>query len=363
MKHHNLFDLPRLWLLLAVAALGAPLASHAGTIAANPGNYRNLLDTLQPGDTLALASGTYTDGLPITGMNGTAAAPIVIAGPSDQSAVFEANSCCNTVQLDTSSYIEVRNLTLDGQHLDGPFGVDSRGPCHHITIEGLRIINHGPDQATIGISTKGSAWNWIIRRNVILAAGTGMYLGNSDGAFPFVGGIIEYNFIQDTTGYNIEIKQQNPRPTNVGLPTSDSRTIIRHNVLVKSNNASGGDLARPNLLVGHFPLSGAGMNDLYEIYGNFLYDNPSEALFQGEGNIALHDNVLVNHRGAAINVQPHNDLPRNVTIYHNTVVASDSAIFQSKPFREDASGFGVASNRDEPGFEAGDSVPIFKGWL
>jgi len=43
--------------------------------------------------------------------------------------------------------------------------------------------------------------------------------------------------------------------------------------------------------------------------------------------------------------------------------ASDSAIFQSKPFREDASGFGVASNRDEPGFEAGDSVPIFKGWL
>ena len=53
-------------------------------------------------------------------------------------------------------------------------------------------------------------------------------------------------------------------------------------------------MARPSLLVGHFPLTGAGRNDVYEIYGNFFWQNPTEALFQGEGNIALYDNVFVN---------------------------------------------------------------------
>jgi hypothetical protein len=35
------------------------------------------------------------------------------------------------------------------------------------------------------------------------------------------------------------------------------------------------------LLVGGFPEEGAGSNDLYQIYGNLLIDNPREALFQG----------------------------------------------------------------------------------
>jgi hypothetical protein len=38
-------------------------------------------------------------------------------------------------------------------------------------------------------------WGRIIRRNVIDGAGTGIYLGNSDGSAPFVAGIIENNLI------------------------------------------------------------------------------------------------------------------------------------------------------------------------
>ena len=37
---------------------------------------------------------------------------------------------------------------------------------------------------------------------------------------------------------------------------------------------------RPNLLVDGFPDTGAGSSDLYEIYGNFFYHNPREALLQ-----------------------------------------------------------------------------------
>jgi hypothetical protein len=311
----------------ALLALVTPALASAAVINANPSNYRAALGSLTPGDTLVLAPGTYTQGLPIGGLSGTAAQPIVIAGAADQSSIVVARDCCNTVQLDNgAAYVEIRNLTLDGLNIDGPFGVDARGNTHHITLERLRIINHGAQQQVVGISTKGTAWNWIIRRNTIIAAGTGIYLGNSDGSAPFVAGIIENNLIVDTLGYNMQVKHQLPRPTGIGLPTGDSHTIIRHNVFSKRNNALTGGSARPNLLVGHFPLSGTGSGDRYEIYGNFFYENPTEALFQGEGNIALHDNLFVNASGSAINIQPHLATPRDVVVYHNTVVASGNGI-------------------------------------
>jgi hypothetical protein len=311
---------------LVVALLSVPSIVRAAVINADPSNYRNALTSLSAGDTLSLAPGTYLNGLPISNKGGTAAQPIEIAGPDDQSAVFKANDCCNTVQLENASHIVVRNLTLDGAGTNGAFGVDARGTTNDITIENLKIINYDGDQQVVGISTKGPAWNWVIRRNTIIGAGTGMYFGNSDGTSPFVNGLIEHNLVVDTIGYNMQIKHQLPRPTNVGLPTGDSRTIIRHNVFSKQNNAATGALARPNVLVGHFPLSGSGSNDRYEIYGNFFYQNPVDALFQGEGNIVLHDNVFVNASGSAVNITSHNDKPRNVTVYHNTVVATGNGI-------------------------------------
>ncbi|HVZ35731.1 MAG TPA: hypothetical protein VG963_25065, partial [Polyangiaceae bacterium] len=128
-----------------------------------------------------------------------------------------------------------------------------------------------------------------------------------------------------------QIKHQLPRPTGIGLPTGDSRTIIRYNVFSKRTTTVGSDGGQPNLLVGHFPLSGAGMNDLYEIYGNFFYQNPVEALFQGEGNVSLHDNLFVNSAGDAVRFQAHHDKPRAVTVYHNTVVASAGGLIIRDP--------------------------------
>ncbi len=309
-------------------ALGCATASnaYATTYNGTPANYLTLLGGLVPGDTLQLASGTYNGGLPIGNLSGTQAQPIVIAGPTDQSAVFTANNCCNTVQFSSASYVRVANLTLDGGHLDGPFGVDSSGTTHDITIENLKIVNYDGSQQTDGISTKAAAWNWIIRHNTIIGAGTGIYLGNSDGSDPFVAGLIEDNVILDCIGYDMEIKFQLARPTGVGLPTGDSRTIIRNNVFAKRSSTVGSDGARPNLLVGAFPPSGAGVNDLYEIYGNFFYQNPTEALFQGEGNVALYDNLFVNSAGDAVNFQYNDGKPRNVTVFHNTLVATGNGI-------------------------------------
>ena len=125
----------------------------------------------------------------------------------------------------------------------------------------------------------------------------------------------------------MQIKHQNLRPNLPGIPTGDSMTIIRHNVFSKAGNAATGADARPNLLVGHWPLSGIGVDDVYLIYSNFFYRNPTaESLFQGEGNIALYQNLFVSDDGDAVAIQPHNDVPRMVRIFNNTVLAGGSGI-------------------------------------
>ncbi|HDK02628.1 MAG TPA: hypothetical protein ENG84_02085 [Gammaproteobacteria bacterium] len=315
-------------LYLLIAALTAvPGILRAQVFHGTPSDYRSLIVGLAPGDTLSLAAGTYRSGLPIIDLHGVPGRAIVVTGPARGApAIFPGRPCCNTVQIKDSSYVEIRDLKLDGRDIPGIDGVNGRGVTHHITIEGLTIVGHGGDQQDVGISTKGPAWDWVIRGNTIVGAGTGMYLGNSPGDDPFVRGIIEYNLMVDTIGYNLQIKQQNPRPTGIGMPPDGGRTIIRYNVFTKAHGASSGAMARPNLLVGHFPLTGAGRNDVYEIYGNFFWQNPTEALFQGEGNIALYDNVFVNDFGDAVNIQPQHGVPRMVRVFDNTVVARDSGI-------------------------------------
>lgn len=278
-----------------------------------------------------LAPGSYDDpndvpGLPLFDLNGTATAPITITGPeSGPKPVLLGRSTHNTVRFSNSSYVVVRNLEIDGRNLGGD-GVNAQGTSHHITLENLTIRGVGSDQQIVGISTKSPAWNWIIRGNTIIGAGTGMYLGNSDGTSPFVAGLIERNVIRDTIGYNLQIKHQVPWPNIPGIPTGKTSTIIRNNVFTKGSNSSTGSLARPNLLVGDVPPTGPGSTNGYEIYGNFFYQNQTEALFQGEGNVAFYGNLLVNDSGSAVNIQRHNGSVRTIRVFGNTVVASGTGI-------------------------------------
>lgn len=298
---------------------------------AGPATYLKMLSRLQPGDTLILQPGTYdkprqVPGLAFKNMHGTAQRPITVRGPEyGPKPILLGRSTHNTIRFINASYIILRNIVVNGRNLGGD-GVNAQGISHNITLDNLEIYGVGTNQQVVGISTKASAWNWHIKNCTIVHAGTGIYLGNSDGEHPFVGGIIEHNLIKDSIGYNLQIKHQNKRPEAIGLPTAASTTIIRHNVFTKSANSAIGPLARPNLLVGHFPTQGAGMHDHYEIYGNFFYHNPSEALFQGEGNIAFYNNLLVNQFGPGVHIQPHNDSPRDVDIFHNTIVAKTNGI-------------------------------------
>jgi hypothetical protein len=324
----------------AVASYGLLLwgaRGHAADVQAGPSDYRSKVSALQAGDTLHLAAGVYADLLSVSGRHGRADAWITITGPeSGAPAVFEADPgpCCNTIEISDSSYVVLRNLTIDGKKVGGAFGINaSRGPVHHITVEGCTFSNHDAGQQTVAISTKVTTWNWIIRKNRIVGAGTGLYLGNSNGSQPFIGGLIENNLVSDTIGYNMEIKWQSGRTAQAGMPEQPATTVIKNNVFIKSDRPSE-DGDRPNVLVGGFPDTGLGSQDRYEIYGNFFFHNPRESLLQASGRVSIHDNVFVDGASSAIRLADH-DLPlRLAHVYNNTIYGTQTGIGFSSSARQ-----------------------------
>jgi len=335
--------------LMFAAALSTGLIAQpslADVVIATPADYTSKIPGLKPGDILELQAGRYSGGLPVYGLNGTSSQPITIRGPISDSAsgraVFEGSNTNNVIRVRNSSFLIIQNLEVDGLVGGVPrygFGLSNEGSSscpHDIVVENLYIhdlVSVTPpidedDRQVVGIALNScTAWNWTLRGNRFERVGLGMYLGHSSGNEPFFSGVIEYNTFIDTIGYNIEIKHQNVRPTIAGMPTGDSRTIIRHNVFSKNASSSAVSNARPNLLVGHMPPSGPGQNDRYEIYGNFFFQNATEVLFQGTGNIYFYDNVMFNSQGTAMRIMPHEGgAPQDVRIFNNTVVASETGI-------------------------------------
>lgn len=348
---------------LSIIGLKSVLARN---VEATPDSYAATVRALQPGDTLKLIPGTYTKGLRIHDLVGSPERLIIIEGPLQAPfARFVAQAGANTVSLANAAFIVIRNLSLDGRNIpvDAVKAEGSSQFTHDITLEGLHITGYGNNQQTVGISTKCPSWNWIIRRNVIEEAGTGIYLGNSNGSAPFWAGIIEDNRVIDSIGYDLQIKHQRPRPYIEGAPANPSVTIIRNNLFGKSRNASAGNMARPNVLLGHWPLAGPGKDDRYLVYGNYFVDNPAEALFQAEGRLALYNNVFINPWGDGVHIQPHNDIPRDMVIFYNTFVVRDAGIvIRHKPswnsFSQKVLANVIAAGRSIQGGEAAYDVTL-----
>jgi hypothetical protein len=316
--------------------LSLPIEARAETYKVGTWDYARIAKQLEPGDTMILEEGDYP-GMPELKLNGRPDAWIVIKGADGgaQPRILSQEDR-NTIELRGCSYLAIENLTLDGRDSGGAFGVSaSYVPSHHIRIENCTIVGHGAEQSVVGISTKIAVWDWVIRRNTIVAAGTGAYLGDSDGTEPFIGGLIEYNLFLDAHGYNVQIKHQNPRdPTIPGLPMEPRKTIVRHNVFLKGElpNDAG---ERPNLLIGALPTRGPGSEDSYEVYGNLFYHNHRESLLQAEGRVSIHDNVFVDCTGDGIHLQNHYGKVQRAYVYNNTFYGVETAIRFVHPATED----------------------------
>jgi hypothetical protein len=316
-----------------LAGLLLASAARAETVEAGPADYRAKMKGLRPGETLRLAPGDYRDRLNISGLHGTPDAWIVIRGPARF--LGDPRGENNTIEIRSGSYVALEDLVIDGQGVEGIFGISAAGTdTHHIRIEGCTIVGHGANQQTVAISTKTETWGWILRRNRIVGAGTGCYLGNSDGSDPFIGGLIEYNLFEDSRGYNVQIKHQTSRDAP-GAPATPQRTILRHNVFLKTNTLGADSGARPNLLLGAFPREGRGSEDSYEVYGNLFLGNREESLLQAEGRVSIHDNIFVDCAEDAVRLADHNDRLRRAYVCHNTFYSVRRAIHFADAPRED----------------------------
>lgn len=326
---------------------------------ADPSNYRRMLSGLAPGDALLLTPGNYPP-LKIANLRGAPGHCITITGQTgNRPTIILGEIGERTVEIIDSSYVVLSNLVIDSRGLPGADGIKaSASPhpdTHHIVLEGNLIIGAGASQQTDGITIKTPTWNWVIRRNTIISAGTAIYLGDSDGTAPFIAGLIEGNVVLDPIGYGMQIKYQVERPMLAGMPETDQVTVIRNNVF-KKNFRPSPDGDRPNLLVGGFPETGPGSRDLYQIYGNLLIENPREALFQGSGRISFHDNLLIGGAPAAAVFRDH-DLPLKLAeVFDNKIYSPHVGIEFGSPARQGVSVFGNVIFAETPlvGFDSGD---------
>lgn len=336
--------------------------ASAAEYRASAENYRDYVRRLQAGDRLLLEPGDYRQGLPLHNLSGRAGQPIVIEAlnPSASLPRFIARSGANTVSLIDVRYLVLRNLQIDGRAVPVD-AIKAEGHSRFadfITLENLYIHDHDASQQNVGISTKCPALGWVVRNNRIERVGTGMYFGDSDGSDPFVGGLIEANHVSHTLGYNLQIKHQKTRSPDIAARYD---TVIRYNVFSKQDVLPGPQ-ARPNVLLGHVPVSGAGSEDRYLVYGNLFLHNPSEALLQAEGRAAVYDNIFINGSGDAIRIQPHNDVPRDMAIFSNTILASATGVqvrrAEDTPYRQRVIANVVAAGSPLQGGETAHNVTL-----
>ncbi len=310
---------------LVAWVLGSPADPvRAAEFRVGPDRYQDAVRTLRPGDTLRLEPGIYVHGLDIHRVVGTADKPIAIVGAQGAlRSVLVARRGRNTISIVDSAFVRIADLDVEGSNvpIDALKAEGTSRFAHDIVVEGLRIARFAGSQQNVGISTKCPAWNWTIRGNRIEDVGTGLYLGDSDGSAPFVRGVIEGNVVSGTRGYAMQVKHQRGWPAVLDALAGSGETIIRYNTFDKRKHGSRGSMARPNLLLGHWPLAGRGANERYLVYGNLFLDNPTEALLQAEGNVTLYNNVFVNRYGDGVAFREHHDIPREIVFVRNTVIA------------------------------------------
>ena len=219
----------KLLMAMLLVSAGSLHAQTGGrTINLVPGSsFKAAVESLQPGDTLVVNAGTYSDSGRISiSVRGTASAPVLIKAADGQARPVITRpagaAVQNTINIEGAAYLTIRGLEIIG---NGGDGINLNGGPSFITLETLDI--HDVD---VGINFRSSMNNITVRRNQIHRTGVGngtgegMYVGCNDATCIVRDALLEYNWIHDalpgtTQGDGIEVK--------VGSHSN----LIRHNVI------------------------------------------------------------------------------------------------------------------------------------
>ena len=262
-------------------------------------SFKVAAEALQPGDTLIVHAGTYSEsGSRIRiSAQGTPTSPIVIKGADGEARPLitrPANSTPqNTINIEGAAYVTIAHLEITG---NGD-GINLSGQPHHITIEDNEI--HDID---VGVNFRSSMNNIVVRRNHIHhtdGTAEGMYIGCNDATCIVSNSIIENNWIHDTYGSQgdgIEIKY------------GSWGNIVRDNVIH--------DTQYPCILA-------YGVTDAHVASPNIIERNVVWNCGQSIDVIAdaiVRNNIVI----GSLETQSHVQVPvmRNVSIINNTVIGS-----------------------------------------
>jgi Bacterial Ig domain/Right handed beta helix region len=292
-------------------AAGATHAQTGGrTIQLNPGSsFETAVESLQPGDTLIVSPGTYTDTgrISIT-VRGTASAPVVVKGVDGQARPVITRpagaAVQNTINVEGATYLTIKGLEIVG---NGGDGINMNGGPSNITLEDLDI--HDVD---VGVNFRSSMNNITVRRNHIhrtgIGGGTGegMYVGCNDAACIVRDSLIENNWIHDalpgtTQGDGIEVK--------VGSHSN----VVRDNVIYNR--------PYPGIFV-----YGTGTNPSNLVEGNVIW-NCLEGIY-AVADAIVRNNIVIGS-GTGLSLYPHVQVAqiKNIVAVNNTLYGNSSGVY------------------------------------
>jgi hypothetical protein len=153
-----------IWLLMSLW-FGVSAANAAERTVRNPAELRVALAQVNPGSTLLIALGEYGGGYELRGVNGTAAAPVVIrAADPKNPPTFTGGRVAWS--MSDCTYVTLRGLTVRGSTGNG-LNIDDGGtfqtPAHHIVIEDVTVLDVGPRGNLDGLKMSGVD-DFVVRR-------------------------------------------------------------------------------------------------------------------------------------------------------------------------------------------------------
>jgi len=281
--------------------------------------FENVANTLQPGDTLILRGGIYTQNCrrAITA-NGTASNPITIRAATGETPVLTrpANNIDtqNNIEIVSSSYLIIKGVQFKG----GSTGVRFVNTNDFITIEDCEVHETGNNAIAVN---SGNSDGLTIRRNHIhntgLSSGStegeGMYLGCNNNTCRVMNSLIENNYIHHTRGTS------SGGNDGIEVKVGSGGNTIRNNVIHDTNIGQQfpaifvyGNVAQPNI-----------------VEGNVMW-NCGECI-QVEADAVIRNNIILNHSITGIAAIPHAQVPtmQNVTIVNNTIYGGPECVVLS----------------------------------
>ena len=307
--------------------------SAAGTSSAPWGTFAHAMSVLQPGDTLWLMDGTYTQsttGMLYISINGTPSAYITVRALNEGSAIVDGQKSYNCCSI-TGNYIEVDGINFRNSGSTGSGWADGIGIWgSYVTLRRDIVNGYGWNTPTSssennsgGIVT-GDVSNILIEDCAVYTqanVGSGGWSGRAGIDLHASNSIVRRNFIYWQPGVNPVSPE--------GIVIYAAANVIAENNVFIDNNSGGSQLFIWNHTYG----SGGGLDGNERAYGNIFINSSlysiQLATDNSSGEISgtvFKDNVVIKSQFVYAFA---NQTDENLTVTHNTVADSQDFLIQT----------------------------------